>query len=240
MHNHQKMVAVLIDPDKSTEHQLDKLIFHPKFSEIDFLFVGGSLVTDGTMKSCLAKIKKRTNKPIIIFPGSPNQIDEQADAILLLSLISGRNADLLIGRHVESAHKLKRSGLEILSTGYILIDGGRPTTVSYISGTTPIPGDKPSIAAATALAGNQLGLSLIYLDCGSGAKNHASLPLIEAVKNEVSTAVIVGGGITTRDQVEAVYSAGADVVVVGNRLEENPEFLSDLVAAKKDFMLRSL
>ncbi len=234
------MVAVLIDPDKSTEDQLNKLIFHPKFSEIDFLFVGGSLLTDGSMKFCIAELKKRTNKPIVIFPGSPNQIDKRADAILLLSLVSGRNADLLIGRHVESAHKLKRSGLEILPTSYILIDGGRTTTVSYISGTTPIPNDKPTIAAATALAGSQLGHQLTYLDCGSGAKNHASLPLIEAVKKEVSTPLIVGGGITTKEQVEAVFGAGADVVVVGNRLEENPEFLSDLVAAKLEFRLSAL
>jgi len=136
---------------------------------------------------------------------------------------------------VESAHTLKRSGLEILSTGYILIDGGRTTTVSYISGTTPIPQDKPGIAAATALAGAQLGQQLIYLDCGSGANQYASPKLIAAVKNEVSTPVIVGGGITTQEDAEAVFRAGADVVVVGNKLEENPEFLRELVKAKKAF-----
>ena len=150
----------------------------------------------------------------------------------MLSLISGRNADLLIGRHVESAHKLKRSGLEILSTGYILVDGGRTTTVSYISGTTPIPQDKPGIAAATALADCQLGLKLIYLDCGSGADQYASPKLIAAVKNEVHVPIIVGGGIKTREDAEAVFAAGADVVVVGNMLEENPEFLTQLILAK--------
>jgi phosphoglycerol geranylgeranyltransferase len=221
-----------VDPDRSEDSQLDALVFHPSFSQVDFLFVGGSLVTEGNMGSCLAGLKKRTNKPLIIFPGSPNQIDEKADAILLLSLISGRNADLLIGRHVESAHKLKRSGLEILSTGYILVDGGRTTTVSYISGTTPIPQDKPGIAAATALAGCQLGLKLIYLDCGSGADQYASPKLIAAVKNEVHVPIIVGGGIKTREDAEAVFAAGADVVVVGNLLEENPEFLTELVLAK--------
>ncbi len=226
------MVAVLIDPDSSEDSQLDALVFHPHFNEVDFIFVGGSLVTDGNMSSCLAGLKKRTDKPLIIFPGSPNQIDKTANAILLLSLISGRNADLLIGRHVESAHKLKRSGLEILSTGYILLDGGRTTTVSYISGTTPIPQDKPGIASATALAGCQLGQQLIYLDCGSGANQHASPTLIASVKNEIHVPVIVGGGIKTREDAEAVFAAGADVVVVGNMLEENPAFLTELVLAK--------
>ena len=229
------MISVLIDPDKASDSQLDSLIFHPDFDHVDFLFVGGSLVTDGSMKICLEGLKKRTNKPLVIFPGSPNQIDDTADAILLLSLISGRNADLLIGRQVESAHKLKRSGLEILSTGYILIDGGRTTTVSYISGTTPIPQDKPGIAAATALAGCQLGQQLIYLDCGSGAHQHASKQIVGAVRQEVDVPVIVGGGIKTREDAENVFRSGADVVVVGNKLEENPEFLTELVKAKESF-----
>ncbi|MGB1037157.1 MAG: geranylgeranylglyceryl/heptaprenylglyceryl phosphate synthase [Bacteroidia bacterium] len=228
----QKMVAVLIDPDKADDHQLDSLISNPHFDHVDFLFVGGSLVTDGSMKSCLKRIKSKTEKPTIIFPGSPNQIDDQADAILLLSLISGRNADLLIGRHVESSHKLKKSGLEILSTGYILIDGGRTTTVSYISGTTPIPQDKPGIAAATALAGEQLGLRLIYLDCGSGAEMHASHAVVNAVKKEVSVPVIVGGGIKTVADAQNVFDSGADIIVVGNKLEENPAFLGELIEAK--------
>ena len=230
------MLAVLIDPDKSDDSRLDSLVFHPDFNQIDFLFIGGSLVTDGSMKTCIAGLKKRTDRPLVIFPGSPNQIDENADAILLLSLISGRNPDLLIGRHVESAYKLKRSGLELLSTGYILVDGGRTTTVSYISGTTPIPNDKPGIAAATALAGTQLGQQLIYLDCGSGASNHASPELIAAVKNEIDVPVIVGGGIKTQEDAEVVFSAGADVVVVGNKLEENPDFLTELVKAKMAFV----
>ncbi|PCJ65971.1 MAG: geranylgeranylglyceryl/heptaprenylglyceryl phosphate synthase [Bacteroidetes bacterium] len=229
------MIAVLVDPDKASDNQLDNLIFHPSFDQVDFLFVGGSLITDGNMKICLEGLKKRTNKPLIIFPGSPNQIDDTADAILLLSLISGRNSDMLIGRHVESAHKLKHSNLEILSTGYILVDGGRTTTVSYISGTIPIPQDKPGIAAATALAGSQLGQQLIYLDCGSGADMYASPKLVGAVKNEVNIPVIVGGGIKTQEDAETVFRSGADVVVVGNKLEENPEFLTQLVKAKESY-----
>ena len=230
-------MAVLIDPDSSEDSQLDALVFHPHFNQVDFLFVGGSLVTDGNMSSCLARLKKRTDKPIIIFPGSPNQIDESANALLLLSLISGRNPDLLIGRHVESAFKIKQSNLEILPTGYILLDGGRTTTVSYISGTTPIPQDKPGIAAATALAGCQLGMQLIYLDCGSGADQYASPKLIAAVKNEINVPVIVGGGIKTRADLEAVFAAGADVIVVGTVVEKNPEFLTELVLAKNSIKI---
>lgn len=231
------MLAVLIDPDKSSDNQLDILFNNPNFEKIDFVFVGGSLVTDGSMNSCLKNIKLRTRKPIIIFPGSPNQIDNLADGILLLSLISGRNPDLLIGRHVESAFKLKRSELEIMSTGYILLDGGRTTTVSYISGTVPIPQDKIGIAASTALAGCMLGNQLIYLDCGSGAIHHASPSLIGAVKNEVDVPVIVGGGIKTKEDALAVFKAGADIVVVGNKLEDNPHFLDELIEAKEMAML---
>ena len=229
------MLAVLIDPDKANEQQLDNLISQPNFNEIDFLFVGGSLVTDGNMRSCLKNLKLRTKKPLIIFPGSPNQIDNTADAILLLSLISGRNPDLLIGRHVESAFKLKRSELEIFSTGYILIDGGRTTTVSFISGTVPIPQDKPGIAASTALAGAMLGNQFIYLDCGSGALQYANPILVSAVKNEIEVPLIIGGGIRTKQATIEVFKAGADVIVVGNKLEENPGFLNDLVEAKTHF-----
>lgn len=228
----KKMISILIDPDKASEKQIDALIGHPDFTNVDFIFVGGSLVTDGNMNNCIHIIKKITKKPVVIFPGSPNQINKHADGILLLSLISGRNSDLLIGRHVESSHKLKNSNLEILSTGYVLLDGGRTTTVSYISNTTPIPQDKPGIAAATALAGCQLGHKLIYLDCGSGANNHASEKLIQSVKKEINVPLIVGGGIKTQFDAEKVFKAGADIVVVGNHLEKNPYFLSELVAAK--------
>ena len=228
----KKMISILIDPDKASEKQIDALIGHPDFTNVDFIFVGGSLVTDGNMNNCIRIIKKRTKKPVVIFPGSPNQINKHADGILLLSLISGRNSDLLIGRHVESSHKLKNSNLEILSTGYVLFDGGRTTTVSYISNTTPIPQDKPGIAAATALAGCQLGHKLIYLYCGSVANNHASEKLIQSVKKEINVPLIVGGGIKTQFDAEKVFKAGADIVVVGNHLEKNPYFLSELVAAK--------
>ena len=229
------MLSILIDPDKAGGAQLSLLTEHHDFKHVDFVFVGGSLMTGGDIKSCIQSIKKRTDKPVVIFPGSPNQVDKDADGILLLSLLSGRNPELLIGRHVESAFKLKKANLEILPTGYILIDGGRTTTVSYISNTSPIPQDKPSIAAATALAGCQLGHRLVYLDCGSGANQHASAPLIQKVKKEITVPLIVGGGIKTRSDAEEVFNAGADVVVVGNHLEKNPQFLSELVKAKNLF-----
>ena len=184
------------------------------------------------MSSCISSIKLKTNKPLVIFPGSLNQIDEQADAILLLSLVSGRNSELLTGKHVEASYTLKHSGLEIISTAYILIDGGRTTTVNYISGTAPIPQDKPGIAAATALASSQLGMHLTYLDCGSGANQHVAPTLIQAVKDEINGPLAVGGGIKTAKDAEAVWNAGADLIVVGNKLEQDIGFLQELVAAK--------
>ncbi|MBR9859916.1 geranylgeranylglyceryl/heptaprenylglyceryl phosphate synthase [bacterium] len=230
-----KMLAILLDPDKTTDAQLDELISDPSFAQVDFLFVGGSLVTKGDMAHCLSLIKSKTNKPCVIFPGNPDQVHPDAEAILLLSLISGRNPDLLIGKHVESAYQLKTSGLEILSTGYILIDGGRTTTVSYISNTVPIPQDKPGIAASTALAGTMLGNQVIYLDCGSGALFHANSETISAVKNEIEVPLIVGGGIRSKEDAGNVYSAGADIVVVGNKLEEDPGLLQEFVQAKSLF-----
>lgn len=229
------MLAVLVDPDKADKSALQRLVDHDSFEHVDFIFVGGSLVTEGDMSACLLKLRALTSKPLIIFPGSPNQIDPNADALLLLSLISGRNPELLIGRHVESSFKLKASGLEVISTGYILLDGGRTTTVSYISGTVPIPQDKIGIAVATALAGVQLGNRVLYLDCGSGAERSASPDLVNAVKKETDAPVIVGGGIRTKQQAAELFNAGADVVVVGNKLESDPGFLDELVAAKLEF-----
>ena len=226
------MIAVLLDPDKANRVAIQNLTEHPAFQSVDYVFVGGSLVTEGQMNQCLQDLKRCTNKPAIIFPGNPNQIDSQADSILLLSLISGRNPDLLIGKHVESAQQLKKSGLEVIPTSYILIDGGKTTTVSYISNTIPIPQDKPDIASSTALAGELLGYKLCYMDCGSGAKWPVHPELIKKVKQEISVPLIIGGGIRTKNQAEAIFKAGADIVVVGNKLEEDPQFLEDLVLTK--------
>ena len=199
------MLAVLLDPDKTNAKTLDSLVDNSAFQDVDLLLVGGSLVTDGSMEECMRLIRSKTDKTCIIFPGGPNQIDEQADALLLLSLISGRNPDLLIGKHVESAGRLKASSLEIISTGYILLDGGRTTTVSYISNTVPIPQDKIGIAVSTAIAGTMLGNQVIYLDCGSGALLHAKPELVAEVKKNIDVPLIIGGGITTRQRQLKVY-----------------------------------
>ncbi len=227
-----KQIAVLIDPEKASFDSLVNLIQRPAFEAVDFLFVGGSLVNEDQMHECMNWIKELTDKPTVIFPGSPNQIDNQADAILLLSLISGRNPDLLIGKHVEAAQRLKKSSLEIIPTSYILIDGGRTTTVSYISNTIPIPQDKADIAISTALAGKQLGHQLTYMDCGSGSKWAVHPSLAKKVKEETGIPLIVGGGIKTAEQATALFQAGVDVVVVGNKLEDDPNFLEDLVLSR--------
>lgn len=221
----KRMLAVLIDPDKATPDHLKQLLTQDNQSRIDFLLVGGSVLTSGNTSDTLTEIQKLSNLPTVLFPGSPDQISSKADAILLLSLISGRNADLLIGKHVESSLRLKQSGLEILPTGYILVDGGSATTVSYISGTQPIPASKTGLAAVTALAGEQSGKSLIYMDAGSGAKNAIPDAMIAEVRNHVSCPIIVGGGIRTHEGISKAWDAGANVVVIGNRLEEDPDFL---------------
>jgi len=169
--------------------------------------------------------------PVLLFPSHALHVDAAADGILLLSLISGRNPDFLIGQHVVAAPRLRQSGLEILPTGYLLVDSGRATTASYMSGTAPLPADKPGIAAATALAGEQLGLRLTYLDGGSGALHPVPPDLIRAVRAAVSTPLIVGGGLNSGEKIQAALRAGADVVVVGNHLERNPAFLAEAVAA---------
>jgi putative glycerol-1-phosphate prenyltransferase len=177
-------------------------------------------------------IKSLTSIPIILFPGSPLQLSSQADALLLLSLISGRNAEYLIGNHVVAAPFLRESGIEIVPTGYMLINGGKQTSVSYMSNTQPIPADKPDIALATAMAGEMLGLKIIYLDAGSGAINPVPLNMIASIAAGVSIPVIVGGGIRTPDAVRNAYESGADVVVVGNATETNQSLLSELIAVR--------
>jgi phosphoglycerol geranylgeranyltransferase len=232
-----KSFAVLLDPDKLDERSCGEMIRLGIENEIDFFFVGGSLLTDDSLSFVIHQIKSKTSIPVIIFPGSNNQICKEADGILLLSLISGRNPDALIGQHVIAAPLLKQSGLEILSTGYMLIDCGKQTTVSYISNTTPIPSDKPAIAACTAMAGEMLGLKLIYLDGGSGALNPVSPEMIKTVRKSVELPIIVGGGITSSEKAYHALMAGADVVVVGNGIEKNPALLSEIASVVKDLNL---
>lgn len=224
----KKQCAVLIDPDKADIEHLSSLLSPQNIPFIDFLLVGGSLLTVGEMSKTMQLINSLCDLPTLIFPGDSDQICGDADAILLLSLISGRNAELLIGKHVTSALKLKKSGLEIISTGYMLIDGGRETTASYISGSKPLPPNKPGIAAMTALAGEQLGMQIIYMDAGSGALNPIPKEVIKAVRNQVDVPIIVGGGIKTKKGIQDAWAAGADVVVIGNILEKEPSLLPTL------------
>lgn len=229
--NGKKQLAVLIDPDKVNSQKLLSLISKINQAKVDLVFVGGSLLVHSQIEKTIETLKEEVNCPVIIFPGHPMQISSKADAILLLSLISGRNADLLIGQHVHAAPLLKASNLEIMSTGYILIDSDSPTTVSYISNTQPIPKDKPEIAACTALAGEMLGLKNIYLEAGSGAKTPVPTAVIKAVKNQLSIPLIVGGGIRDAKTAKSIGLAGADIIVVGSAIEENVSLIKSLVEA---------
>jgi putative glycerol-1-phosphate prenyltransferase len=224
----KKAFAVLLDPDKLDAQTLSERIVALNSAEVDFIFVGGSLISSDNMDMILEELKEKTSVPKIIFPGNGLHINEKADGILLLSLISGRNPDFLIGQHVVSAPILKRSNLEKIPTGYMLIDGGNPTTVSYISNTFPIPNNKPDVAAATAMAGEMLGLKVIYLDAGSGAQNPVNENIISAVKKHVDVPVIVGGGLNTIAKASNALAAGADMIVVGNAIESNPAFLLEI------------
>ena len=235
--NGQKSFAVLIDPDKVNSENFSKLLDLCVEYNVDYIFVGGSLIMDYVMAEVIAKVKEYTNIPVILFPGNSLHIDSQADAILLLSLISGRNPDFLIGQHVILAPILRKSGLEILSTGYMLIDSGQQTTVSYISTTTPIPYDKPGIAVCTAMAGEMLGLKLMYLDAGSGAINPVSQEMIAAVRKSVDTPIIVGCGINSIKKAKNALSAGADVIVMGNGIEENIDLLKQIALTVSSYHL---
>ena len=190
----KKSFAVLIDPDKVNEHNIAELVKLATDAKVDYFFLGGSLVISNHLDECVLSFKKKCNIPVVLFPGSSTQISKHADALLYLSLISGRNPELLIGQHVISAAAVKQSKLETISTGYMVIDGGAPTTVSYISNANPLPADKSEIAMCTAMAGEMLGMKLIYMDAGSGAKNPISEGMIKKVSSCVDIPLIVGGG----------------------------------------------
>lgn len=228
----RKMLAVLVDPDKVSDRHLDTLCQNAESADVDYFFVGGSLITRGSISHTIRTLKNKSRIPVVIFPGGHQQVDAHADAILLLSLISGRNPEMLIGQHVLAAPRLKASELEIIPTGYILVDGGKMTTVQYVSDTTPIPTDKPEIAAYTALAGEQLGMKLIFAEAGSGALHHVPTDMIKAIRREIRIPMIVGGGIRTAEQASSIFHAGADLVVIGNHFEEHPELVAELAASR--------
>jgi putative glycerol-1-phosphate prenyltransferase len=224
----KKSFAVLIDPDKVNNSVLDELIELSVTAKVDYLLVGGSLVISNHLDECVQHIKNNCSIPVILFPGSPSQVSKYADALLYLSLISGRNPELLIGQHVVSAPFVKKSGLEIMPTGYIVVDGGAPTTVSYISNAAPVPADKSEIAMCTAMAGEMLGMKLIYMDAGSGAKRAITESMIEAVAKHIEVPLIVGGGIIEPEKAYLNCKAGADVIVVGNAIEKDASLIKEM------------
>lgn len=230
----RKALAWLVDPDKCTAEQAETQTRLADALGIDYIFVGGSLIFNH-IDVLIGRLKPLTRIPVVLFPGSPLQISSKADAILLLSLISGRNAEYLIGNHVIAAPFLRESGLEILPTGYILVNGGQQTSVSYMSNTQPIPNNKPDLALATAMAGEMLGLKMIYLDAGSGAETAVSPEMIKAVASGIQIPLIVGGGIRTAEQLKDSFTAGADLVVIGNAAEKDPAVLEKLVLERDRF-----
>jgi len=228
----EKRLAILFDPDKLRLQKMEQALELAVECGVDYFFIGGSLVVNSMLDPLLAQIRERCKIPLILFPGSSFQLSYRADGILLLSLISGRNPELLIGQHVMAAPYLKMSPLEIISTGYMLVDGGVKTSVQYMSNTSPIPAGKDDIAVCTALAGEMLGLKTIYLEAGSGALNPVSESMIEAVSGTLSVPLIVGGGIRTPEKAAANFRAGADIVVVGNAIENDPGLIRELAATR--------
>jgi len=227
----QKSFAVLIDPDKVDEMMIDELVLLSVDAKVDYLLIGGSLVISNQLDEVVKQVRNRCNIPTILFPGSPSQISAYADALLYLSVISGRNPELLIGQHVISAPFVKQSGLEIMSTGYMVIDGGAPTTVSYISNTIPIPADKNEIAMCTAMAGEMLGMKLIYMDAGSGARRAIAESMISKVSSVIDIPLVIGGGISNPEKAYLNCKAGADLIVIGNAIEKNPALIKEMSAA---------
>lgn len=226
--NGHKQVAVLIDPDKSNTAQLHQIVHNAIAAQVDYFFVGGSLLMQNHTDLCISTIKSNCDIPVVLFPGSVFQISEKADGILFLSLVSGRNPDLLIGKQVEAAPLLYHMDIEVIPTAYLLIDGGKPTSVSYVSNSTPIPADKPPIAVCTALAAKMMGMQLVYMDAGSGASQPVSTAMIESVKKYTQLPLIVGGGIRDLQTAVASCYAGADIIVVGTAIEKNPSLVKKI------------
>ena len=229
--NGKKQFAVLIDPDKLEAKQVQDIAELALKAKVDYFFIGGSLLINNSLDTCITTLKKETSIPVVLFPGNNMQLSYRADGILFLSLISGRNAEMLIGRHVIAAPYLRLSSLEILSTGYMLIESGRPTTVSYMSNSFPIPADKVDIACCTAMAGEMLGMKLIFMDAGSGALNPISEKMIQGVTTSISMPLIIGGGIRTPELAMTNCKAGADIIVIGNAIEKDASLITEIGAA---------
>jgi len=225
---------VLADPDKVSPSEMGALARLCNDAGVDYFIVGGSLLMAHQMEEGIQRFKSESDIPVILFPGSPAQVTPVADGLLYLSLLSGRNAELLIGQHVVSAPVVRASGLEVISTGYILIDGGVQTTVSYISNAMPIPADKPEIALCTAWAGELQGKHIIYLDAGSGARNPIPAATIQMVSSQIRIPLIAGGGIRTPEKVFENCKAGANLIIVGNAIEKDSVLIREMAAAVRE------
>lgn len=224
-------LAVLLDPDGVGTPQMAAVVERAAACGVELFFVGGSLMTGGNTDRTIELVRRYSDSPVVLFPGSVTQISDRADALLFLALLSGRNPELLIGQHVVAAPLIRQTKLEVIPTAYLLVDGGRPTTASYVSQSAPIPHDKPEIAACTALAGQYLGHRLTYLDTGSGALQTVSADMIRAVRRQTDRPIVVGGGIDTPAKAEQLARAGADVVVVGTAFERKPALIEDMLLA---------
>lgn len=227
----RKQLAVLVDPDKLLNRDIENVAINAANSGVDYFFVGGSLLVNNELDQCINTLKANSKIPVILFPGNTMQMSWKADAILFLSLISGRNAEMLIGRHVIAAPYLKLSPLEVISCGYMLVESGKTTAVQYMSNTMPMPSDKMDIAICTAMAGEMLGLKLIYLEAGSGAQQSIPIPMIEQVKQSINIPLIVGGGFRTPEKACKAAAAGADIIVIGTAVENNPGLISEMADA---------
>ena len=231
----RKSIALLLDPDKAKGDSLRNILITANKSNTDYIFAGGSL-TFNSIDNLINEIRKLCSIPVILFPGNLLQLTHNADAILLLSLISGRNPELLIGNHVIAAPYLKDVREKLVSVGYILISCGNKTSVEYISQTEAIPSDKPDIAVATALAGEMLGLHMIYLEAGSGATIPIPVTVVKAVRDNISIPLAVGGGIKNKHEIEEIFNAGADLVILGNGCEKNPDLLTEACRIRDKFI----
>lgn len=230
----KKALAILIDPDKFEKINFDQ-INSSYLSKIDFIFIGGSLIISSNISTIIKQLRLTFNAPIILFPGNVSHIWNGIDGILFLSLISGRNPEYLIGQHVVAAPLLKKINIDVIPTGYMLIESGEQTTANYMSNTTPIPANKPDIAVCTAIAGEMLGLQLIFMDAGSGASRPINTEMIKNVKTNIHIPLIIGGGINSLKKAKDAYDAGADMIVIGNLIEENAFVLNKIIEMKNDF-----
>jgi len=220
-----KQLGILIDPDKMDAAKLSALLQNAIQVKVDFILVGGSLVSRNQFENCIEICTAQQDIPVLLFPGNHLQLSAKANALLLLSLVSGRNPEYLIGQHIAAAPSIRESNIEVISTAYLLIDGGKPTAVSYLSNTAPIPVDKPEIAAITAAAAEMLGMNMCYLEAGSGALYPVPLEMIRAVRKNTAFPIICGGGIKKPEQARAAFEAGADLVIVGTAIEEDEDTL---------------